>query len=149
LHGRHRVQEARRQTAEPAIAQPRVWFLFQQFHSLDAFDRGGVSRDRFEQQVRDVVIERSSDQELHRQVIDALGVLAVVGLFCPHPSLREHIAHRAGEGLEPLAAASGVQGHDVVEQQVPVVQPVIRLGELNGPAPVLLKQRRRQRSGFR
>ena len=63
--------------------------------------------DRVEQQVRDVVRERAADQELHRQVVDALGVLALVGLLGADPALREDVAHRARDRLEPLARPGG------------------------------------------
>ena len=43
--------------------------------------------ERLDQQVGDVVGERAADQELHREVIDPLGVLAVVGLLRLEPAL--------------------------------------------------------------
>ena len=56
-----------------------------------------------------------------------------------HPSLREDIAHGTGEGLKPLARAGSRQIDDVVEDQVPLVERVVRPREWNRAAPVLLE----------
>ena len=54
-----------------------------------------------------------------------------------HPALREDVAHRAGKRLETLARAGGRRIDDVVEDQVPLVERVVRPGELDRAAAVL------------
>jgi hypothetical protein len=42
------------------------------------------------------------DEELHGDVVDALGVFPLVRVLRLHPSLREDVSHGADEGLEPF-----------------------------------------------
>ena len=56
----------------------------------------------FEEEVQDVVGQGAPDQELHGEVVDALGVLALVGLLGAQPPLREDVPHGAGDGLVAL-----------------------------------------------
>ncbi len=83
---------------------------------------GGLRGERIEQQIGDVIGQRPPDEKLHREIIDPLGILALVGLFGPDPALRENVAHRAGKGLEPLAGIGGREVRDVIEEQVTVVE---------------------------
>ena len=80
-----------------------------------------VADELLDAQVDDVVDQRAADQELHRQVVDPLGVLPVVRLLGQQPALGEQIAQRAGDRLEALALAGVLHGDDMVEDQVPVV----------------------------
>ena len=98
------------------------------------------AHDRVEQQVRDVVGERAADQELHREVVDALGVLALVGALGAHPALREDVPHGARDGLEALPRTERRGVDDVVEQQMPLVERIVRAGELDRAAAVLLEE---------
>src|SRR5262249_40514436 len=77
------------------------------------------------------------DQELHRHVVDTLGIGALVGAVGPQPALREDIARRAGDGLIALAGARGRLVDDIVEHEVPLVEPVCRPGEVHRTAFVL------------
>ena len=95
---------------------------------------------RVEEEVDDVVGQRAADQELHREVVDALGVLALVGLLGAHPALREDVPDGAGDGLVPLPRARGGGIDDVVEQEVPLVERGLRPGEPDRAAAVLLEQ---------
>ena len=83
-------------------------------------------RDRIEQQIRDIVGQRAADEKLHREVVDALRVLALVGVLRQHPALREDIPHGAGEGLKALARAGRRQIDDVVEEEMPLVERIVR-----------------------
>ena len=138
LHRRHRVEEAGRQAPEPAVAQARVGLLFEQLEPIEVLLLDGLLRERIEQEVGDVVGQRAADEELHREVVDALGVLALVRVLRVDPSLRKDVPHGAGEGLETLARAGSRQVDDVVEDQVPFVERVVRPRELNRATPVLL-----------
>ena len=137
MHRGHRVEEARRQAPEPAVAQPRVGLLFEQGEQVEVLVLDGLLGDGIEQEVRYVVGQRAAEEELHRQVVDALGVLALVGLLGQHPALREDVAHGARERLEALARAGGSRADDVVEQQVAFIECLVRSGKLDGAAAVL------------
>ena len=95
-----------------------------------AFDQGR------EHQVRDVVRQRPADQELHREVVDLLGIDPVVLSLGPDPALGEHVADGGGHGLELLAGPGLLRIDDVVEHEPSLVQGVVRAGELDGPTPV-------------
>ncbi len=85
-----------------------------------------VALDEFlDLEVRDRARRRSADQELHRQVVDLLGVLVVIRPLGEDPALREHVPHRTGHGLEPVAIACSLERNDVVEDQVTVIVVVI------------------------
>ena len=86
---------------------------------------------RIEQEVRDIIGQGAADEKFHREIVDALGVLAMVGVLRSHPSLREDVAHGAGECLEAFAGADGCRFDDMVEEQVPLVEGVLRPGELH------------------
>ena len=76
-----RVDEAGRQPAEAAVAEPGVRLLLERARSSPTAGRSTASpHERLEPQVDDVVGQRAADQELHRQVVDPLRVLALVGL---------------------------------------------------------------------
>ena len=113
------------------------------FRSLDH-----VVHDRVEQKVGNVVGQRSADEKLHREIVDALAILALIGLLRTQPSLREDVAHGAGCGLETLASADGRQFPDVIEEEVPFVQRIGRSGEPDGTATVLLYELGQIRRSF-
>ncbi len=138
LHRGHRVEEAGRQAPQPAVAQARVRFLFEQAEPVEILLLDGLLREGIEQQVRHVVGQRAADEVLHREVVDALGVLALIGVFREYPALREDVPHGAGEGLEPFAWPDSGRFDDVVEDQVPLVKGVVRPCELDWAATVLL-----------
>src|SRR5204863_311173 len=61
--------------------------------------------DVIKEKVRHIVSQRTTDEEFHRKVVNALGILALIRLLGPNPSLRKDITHRAGDSLETLASA--------------------------------------------
>src|SRR5213592_378094 len=56
------------------------------------------------------------------------------------PALGEDVAHRAGDRLEALAGAGRREGDHVVEEQMPLVEAVVRPRELNRATPVLFEK---------
>ena len=140
LHRRHRVEKASRQTPQTAITQTRVGFLLEQLEPIEVLLLDGFFRDRIEEKVRDIVGQRAADEKLHREIVDALGVLALVGLFGVYPTLRQDIPHGAGKGLETFARTGGHQLKDVIEEEMTLVKSVVCSCELNWPAAVLLDE---------
>src|SRR5207253_11471884 len=92
--------------------------------------------------VRNVVGERAANQELHREIINALGVNALVGFLGINPALRKNIAYGAGDGLKTLARADRRRFHDVIKDKVPLVERVVRSRKLHRPATVLIVELR-------
>src|SRR6266481_55776 len=117
-----------------------VRFLLQEAEPVEGLLPDGVARDGTEQEIRDVVRQRSADEELHREVIDAFGVLARVRLLGADPSLREDVPDGTRDGLIALARTSRVGIGDVVEEQVPLVERIGGASQLD-PAAVLPPQR--------
>ncbi len=138
LHRGHRVEKASRQAPQPSVAETRVGFLLEEFVPIDLRLLDRVVHGRVEQKVGNVVGQRSADEKLHREIVDALAIPAPIGLLRTQPSLREDVAHGAGCGLETLASADGRQVPDVIEEEVPLVQRTGRSGEPDGTATVLL-----------
>ncbi len=144
LHGRHRVEEAGREPPEAAVAEPGVGLLLDEPEPVEPFLRHDLPGDRVEQQVHDVVRERAADQELHRQVVDALRVLALVRLLGADPPLRQDVPHRARARLEAFARPSGSGIADAVEEQMALIEPIGGARELDGAAAILREQVRRR-----
>ena len=131
-----RKQAARRPS--PPLPRPASGSCFEHAEPIEVLLLDGLPGDGVEQEVRDIVGQRAADEKLHREVIDALGVLALVGVLGEQPALREDVPDGAGNGLEAFSRARGGQFDDVIEEQVPLVKRLIRARELHRTAPVLL-----------
>ena len=96
----HRIEEAGGKPAEAAVAERGIRFAFDDVGERRAARRrkGGI---RLVAQVkrRERVVQRASDQKLHRHVVDAARlVLAVIDLRL-HPAARELVARDHREGI--------------------------------------------------
>ena len=78
LHRGHGVEETGREASEPAVSQARVGLFLEDGKPVEALVGDDAFGNRIEEQVRDVVGEGAPDQELHGEIVDALGVLAGV-----------------------------------------------------------------------
>ncbi len=143
LHRGHRVEEARRQAPETAVTQARIGFSLEQFEPVEVLLPGRLLREGFEQEVGHIVRQRASEKKLHREIIDALGVLVLVGLLRAQPALREDISHGAGDRLEAFPWTGRRRIDDVVEDEVPLVKRVAGPRELDRAASVLLEEMRK------
>ena len=77
-----------------------------------------------ELKIHDVVGQRPPEKELHRKIIDALGLAAPIGFLGLEPTLREHVTDRMRDGLE-LVPIGGLLGwQDLVESHMTLVQRV-------------------------
>jgi hypothetical protein len=81
------IEEARRQAPQPPVAQTGVGLLLEHAEPVEAFLRDGALHHAIEPQVHDVVGQRAPDEELHGQVVDALGIVALVPVLRAHPAL--------------------------------------------------------------
>ena len=99
---RERIHEARRKTAEAAVAERRIRFLI--------LDRVDVKTELFERfldtfvlaEVQQVVAERAADQELHGKIVDDLGLLLVECLAGVHPLVDDRVLDDVRHCLEDL-----------------------------------------------
>ena len=126
---RHGIEEARRQPAEPAVAEAGVRLLLDDLERVDPVLLTELAPVRVEQQVGDVVRERSAHQEFERQVIDAFRIPRLVRLLGRDPALREQVADRTRDGLELDARRGGGDRDDLIEGEMPFVQRVAAAGE--------------------
>src|SRR5262249_43450838 len=77
------------------------------------------------------------DQELHRHVVDPLGVFALISVLREHPPLREDIPHRAGKGRELFPVTCGCKLDSVVEREMSLVEGIVRSCKLDWTTSVL------------
>jgi len=130
----HRVQVAGGQPTQAAVAQPGVGLaalqLLQVVPQLLQRLGGGV----VDAQVQQRVPQRPPDQELERQVVDALGVLLEVARVGVGPLLGQPVAHRP-RGAEVHVAPGG--GRAVARQGVRevVLDAVLERVHASGAAP--------------
>ncbi len=120
-------EETGRQTPEAAIAEARVRLLVKDLPPLTVVKT--PPDYRIEHEVQDVIAERAADQELDRNIIDPLWILARVGLVGLQPTLRKNVSDRAGGGLVALSRVGGLELDDIVELHAPLVERVRRSGE--------------------
>ena len=92
-HGRHRVHEARGQSTQAAIAQRRIRFVVNDRIVILTQLRDRCFHFVFELQIRDHVFDQPANQELHRQVIDALGRFGIRLFRRPEPCFDHLVAH--------------------------------------------------------
>ena len=105
-HRRHRIEEAGRKAPKAAIAKTRIRFLLDDIAPVDVVLSRHFAGDVVKLQIADIVAQRTADQEFHRKIVDALGVLGVVGAPRHHPAPGQDIADRAGIGFEALAGCA-------------------------------------------
>ena len=98
VQGGHRVEVARREAAEAAVAEAGVGLVVAQVVPVDAVLLERVAAEAVGLEVDDVVAEHAPDEELERHVVDALGVLAPVLLLGADPALHDAVTHRVREG---------------------------------------------------
>ncbi len=87
LHRRHRVEEAGGETTETAIAQSRVGLLVKDLPALTAVCAETRPHYGIEQEVHHIVAKRTADEKLDRDLIDALRILARIGLVGAQPAV--------------------------------------------------------------
>ena len=103
---RHRVEETGRQAPQTAVTEAGIELDFSDFlYVLSEFIQRLLEL-LVQAEIEHGVAEGASDQKLQREVIDALGVLAVVGLHRLHPALDHTVTRRYGSNLEPVAGGS-------------------------------------------
>ena len=113
---------------QATVAQPRVWLGLDHLPPVLPRVRAQVLTEKlFDSQVDDVIDQRAADQKLHRQVVNPLGILAVMRLLGQQPALGEEVSKHAGHRLEALALAGVLQRNSVVEHEVPII--VLRIGK--------------------
>ena len=95
MHRGHGIEEAGREPTEASVSQARIRFLLDQFKPVDTFFLDRFLYYGIKQQVRNVVGQRTSEEKFHRKVVNAFGILLLIGLLGLDPALRQDVAHRA------------------------------------------------------
>src|SRR6266853_4437015 len=91
------------------------------------------------QQVGDVVGQRTSDEKLHGEVIDAFGILSLISALGQHPTLSENVSHGMGKRLKALTRTRYFGIDRSVKNQVPFIKSVFRPDKRHRAVPVLLQ----------
>ena len=133
-----RKQAARRPS--PPLPNPASGSCSSNSYQSSLLFLDGLFDNVIKKKVRDIVSQRTTDEKFHRKVVNALGILAIIGLLCPNPSLREDIAHRMRDGFKTFAVTDRRRIHNVVKDEVTLIKRVVRSGELNRPAAVLFNE---------
>ena len=97
VEGGHRVEEAGGKASEAAVAEAGVHLEVPQRVPVEAVLLQRLRALGVQLQVDHVVAQKTSDEELERQVVDAPFLLLVVMLLRLHPPLHEPVADRVGE----------------------------------------------------
>ena len=99
--------------------------------------------DITEEKIRNVIAERAADQKIPSRDSNLASHFDARTSF-PYESSAapKHIAHRVSDGLEAFASADLAHLHDVVKDEVPFVERVVRARKLHRPATVLIVELR-------
>src|SRR5580658_7773659 len=98
-----------------------------------------IWQKRIQQQVGDVVGQRTSDEKLHGKVIDAFGILSLISVLGQHPTLSENVSHGTGERFKALTRTRYFGIDRSVKNQVPFIKSVFRPNKRHRSIPVLLQ----------
>ena len=107
--GGHRIQEAGSQAAQAAVAQTRIGFFLAGLFQIDA--AFGQGRGQLVVQVdgHQAVGQRATDQEFHREVVDALDLLAILLARGLDPVLDLLVTSQAGQRGVPVCLRGGLR----------------------------------------
>ena len=97
LEGRQRVEKARGEAAETAVAEPGLLLLLQQLVEIETEPRDRALHEIVNAEVDQVVAEVRSHQELGREIGDGARALLGVGSRGAHPPVQQVIAHHVGK----------------------------------------------------
>ena len=98
VHRGHRIEEAGGEPAEPAIAESGVHLVIAELVPIQPLLRHGLAADVFHLEIDHIVAQQPADQELEREIVDALDVLLVMGLLGGHPAFDHPVPHHPGQG---------------------------------------------------
>src|SRR5580692_315061 len=99
----------------------------------------GIRQKRIQQQVGDVVGQRTSDEKLHGKVIDAFGIPSLISVLGQHPTLSENVSHGMGERFKALSRTRYFGIDRSVKNQMPLIKSVFRPDKRHRTVPVLLQ----------
>ena len=102
LQRRHALHEARGEPTEAAVAQRRVGLELAQPVEVDAELGQSLPRRCREAEVPQRVEQQAADQELEREVVDALAAVAIGPPRRVHPAVDEIVAGREAGGDQPV-----------------------------------------------
>src|SRR5207248_1896745 len=99
-------------------------------------------RDPVEPKIENVVTQRAADQKFHRQVINALRILAIIGVLGAVPALGKDVPYRARDRFVTFSWPD-LGGIDAaVEHQMPLVKRIVAPGESDRAAAILFQKLR-------
>ena len=103
VHRGERIEEARGESSESAVAEGRVVFERLQFFDVDAELRDDGARIVVHTEINEVVPEGAAHQELHGEIVETLRVLLAITTFADAHRIECRTAHRDGERLQSFA----------------------------------------------
>ncbi len=103
----HGVEKTSREPAESTIAKRRVLFQFADLVDVQLEVRERPAAFLIEPHVQQAVGQETPRQKLERQVIDTLGVGAVVALGGRRPALDQLVSDGVGSSREPVMRRRG------------------------------------------
>src|ERR1043166_6703814 len=131
--------ESRKQAAKrprPPLPKPASGSCFQKPEQINPLFFEDPFCGVIKKKVRYIVRQRTTDQEFHGKVVNALGILTFVGCLGLNPSLRKDVTHRARDGFKTLASADRGCFQHVVKHEVAFIERILSPAELNRTAPV-------------
>ena len=87
LKRRHGIEKTGRQPSESAVAQARVGLLIEHSEPIEILLPRAIARQPPQQKIRQVVRKRTAHQVFHGEIVNALGIHLLVGLFRQDPPL--------------------------------------------------------------
>src|SRR6266446_8423998 len=96
--------------------------------------------DGIKQEVGNVVGQRTPDEKLHGEVINALGIASFIRLLGLDPALREDVSHGTRERLKAFTCTRHLRVDDSVKKQMAFVKRVFRSDKWSRTASVVMEK---------
>src|SRR5206468_1654251 len=87
---------------------------------------GSLLCHRIEEQIHDIIGKRAADEKLHGEVVDTFRVFLLIRVLRMDPSLGKDIPYGSSESFKALTWTGRLQTDDVVEDEVPLVERIVR-----------------------
>src|SRR5207245_9875682 len=88
--------------SQSAVAEACVVFALGECFELEAETADRIGVRILGSEVDDVADEETTEKKFEREVVDALHVLAIVGILCREPTLHHPVEHRECERLKRI-----------------------------------------------
>ena len=102
------IKKAGRKAPKAPVAEAGIHFRVPDILKIDVQLRKSLLHFLFKSEIQDGVSHKSSDQKFQGKIIDALGLMGMVGLLCLDPAVHQTVANGVGKGKKFIIGSGGI-----------------------------------------